>query len=863
MPTPQSKSSPRDKKPVKPAAPLGFWVRHQTTLIALFGLYLLIAAFFSPIVLRRMALSTSPDMIAASGMVNVAEKEMAEGSFPLWNPTLFTGMPMFASLQYALFVYPPEFIIRILSYIFGFGGYRVWLFHYLLAGIFTWLLARHLGAGRVAAWIAGAAYAFSPQLIVLTDVGHGSKLMGMVYLPLIWLLLDRLRLRPNMGRAAALGAVYAVEILSLHPQVAAYGGLMMGLFVIYYGVDAALKKAWKSLLKFTVLWFGSLAVSLALSAVLWLSVLDYARYSIRGMGASGIAGGGVTWDYATGWSFAPIESLTYLFPYFFGFVYPTYWGTVGYPDGTPFTQNPMYFGVLILTLAALSLFFLPRRKWGFPITLGVLAWILSFGRYLPILYGPLFHLLPLFNKFRAPVMGQVLLLLPMAVLAGLGMQALLDKTQTAFKPVRSGVLMRSFTIGALRNFTIGVAILTIIVLMASSPLKEAYADFVRSFRPKMDIQAVKDATAMALPDIARGLALITATLFIALLLLLRKIPAVVFSAVAVIILLVDLWPINHKLVSYTSESSLQTLFKPEKVIGFLSQDKDKFRVHPLDQNYPALYWQRELRMQTNVNPSNWLGYFGIEATTGYFGAKPAAYQQFMTQAGLEAGAPYSWMILLTRPELLDALNVKYLLTTVPLHTIYEEMSRQTGLTAARPESDYLLAFTPRNVRPGGGAFIYENRGVLPRARLVGGYRVISDLDSTFQTILQGDWNPRQETLLDRSPQLQPQPGGDCEAQITSYHAREVAIKVVSDVPKLLVLADQYYPSGWTATIDRRETPILRADGVMRAVEIGAGDHQIVFKFHPKWFYIGLYISLTTIVFLAVGVGISLKKRLTA
>jgi hypothetical protein len=241
-----SKPSVRQAQPPKPQAPQGtlaqIWFKYRNGLWPLAGLYLLLAIFFAPIVFQGMGLSPASDMIASAGMYKMGETAIHHGHFPLWNPTLFAGLPMFASLQYALFAYPPEFIIRAASFIFGSGDWRVWLFHYLMAGIFAYLLARHFGCGRLTAWLAGAAYAFSPQLIVLADVGHGSKLMAMTYLPLLWLLIDRLRQKPSIGRAAALGVAFAVQVLSLHPQVAAYGALLMGLYLAYYGVDAFRQK---------------------------------------------------------------------------------------------------------------------------------------------------------------------------------------------------------------------------------------------------------------------------------------------------------------------------------------------------------------------------------------------------------------------------------------------------------------------------------------------------------------------------------------------------------------------------------------------------------------------------------------------
>lgn len=830
--TSQDPSAKRQEK-----VPEAFWSKHRGTIFALLGLYLLIAIFFAPVVFQNKGLTPAPDMMAVAGMNKMGEEAIKSLHFPLWNPTLFCGLPMFAGLQYALFTYPPEYFIRFFSFIFGIGPYRIWLFHYLMAGFFAFLLARHFKCGRVASWLVGAAYMFSPQLIVLVDVGHGSKLMGIVYLPLIWLMIDRLRLKPTLGRAAALGGVFAVEILSLHPQVAAYGGMLMGLYLVYYGIDAFRKGEIRGWIRTGGLWIGSMVISLAVSAVLWMSVLDYARYSIRGAGASGVAGGGVDWSYATGWSFHPLESITYLFPSWLGFAGSTYWGTVGTPDCQPFTQNPMYFGIVVVLLFAFALATLDRGRWGFPLTLGISAWVLSFGKYLPILYGPFFHYLPLFNKFRAPVMGQVLLLLAAAVLAGMGLQALIDKIRKGEAPAK---LIKILYVLA------GVALLkALIVFSIPGFFSGFYHTYAEIIRPGLDAKVLSLAEPLAREDTGRVLLLIAVVCGVAALALSRKVTWWFLTGVIFIVFIADLSPINSKLVSFNSLRQQKALLQPEAIVNRLLKDKDKFRVHPLDKSYPAMYWQRKLGIRTNSNPANWLSYFDIESTTGYFGAKPSPFQKLMIVSALDENAPYSWQLLVTRPQLLDALNVRYILTTIPIETAFAEMAKQGLPDPVRPATDYRLELMPREARAGGGAFLYRNPGELARARLVDNYRVIEDFDATLSEMMGGIWDPAREVLLEREPGLKPQAGGNSSAEILVYKPEAIDIHVVTDVPKLLILADTYYPSGWKARIDGKEAEIIRADGVLRAVAIPAGDHQVTFRFAPVWFYTGLWISLIT------------------
>ncbi len=830
----RKKSNPRQStRKVQPTETTK--VPHKSSLIqivaVILGFYLLIAVFFSPVVLKGLKLSPAADMIAAAGMIETGEAAISSGHFPLWNPTLFCGIPMFASLQYALFIYPPEYIIRALSFVFGTSDYRIWLFHYFLAGLFTYWLARHYRCGRLASWLAGAAFAFSPQLIVLSDVGHGSKLMGMTYLPLIWLMTDRLRLKPSIGRTVALGSVFAVEILALHPQVAAYGAMLMAVALIYYLIPAIAGGRFTQWGKFALHWGGAMLLSLTISAVLWMSVLDYARHSIRGSGDSGVAGGGVTWDYATGWSFHPLESITYLFPNFMGFGNATYWGTVGTPAGQPFTHNPMYFGCVVLLLAVMAILFTKRKVWGFPVALGTTAWVLSFGKYFPILYGILFHALPFFNKFRAPVMGQVLLLLPMALLAGIGLERIVKAIKEASNSGKDNKFAKALLwIGG----TAGAVML--IALVAEPLFSTIYNSFADIIRPGTRPDLLNAARELALPDVIRVSVIIGVITVLISLGLMRKLKWQVIVSVAVVLFIVDLWSVNEKLVTFTPKSHSRGLFQAEGIVKRLQKEGGKFRIHPLMIGIRP--------KDPRYNNANWWSYFGLESTAGYFGAKSADYQRLMNVTELE-----SWGALYRRPQLLDALNVRYIITTVPIQQLFSELERQGWGEPVRPAMEYEPAITMTR----GGAYLYRNPGEMPRARLMDRYRVVPTYDEMLTEIVTQQWDPQSITLIEKQPAVEPQSGGSAEAEIISYENEEITVKVSTTVPKLLVLADTYYPSGWVATIDGEETEILRADGVLRAVAVPAGDHEVRFLFRPKWFYAGLWISIISVLtVIAVG-----------
>jgi hypothetical protein len=74
----------------------------------------------------------------------------------------------------------------------------------------------------------------------------------------------------------------------------------------------------------------------------------------------------------------------------------------------------------------------------------------------------------------------------------------------------------------------------------------------------------------------------------------------------------------------------------------------------------------------------------------------------------------------------------------------------------------------------------------------------------------------------------------------------VTIRVTLSQPGWVVLADTYYP-GWTATLDGRPAEILRADYAFRAVRAEAGEHTLIFEYHPRSFAAGLWVTGLSVV----------------
>ena len=69
--------------------------------------------------------------------------------------------------------------------------------------------------------------------------------------------------------------------------------------------------------------------------------------------------------------------------------------------------------------------------------------------------------------------------------------------------------------------------------------------------------------------------------------------------------------------------------------------------------------------------------------------------------------------------------------------------------------------------------------------------------------------------------------------LTSYKPNELRYKSSATQPRVAVFSEIYFPWGWQVTIDGKEVKEARANYVLRALNIPAGEHEIVFRFDPQ------------------------------
>lgn len=101
--------------------------------------------------------------------------------------------------------------------------------------------------------------------------------------------------------------------------------------------------------------------------------------------------------------------------------------------------------------------------------------------------------------------------------------------------------------------------------------------------------------------------------------------------------------------------------------------------------------------------------------------------------------------------------------------------------------------------------------------------------------------------------------GVAQIQVIGENSIRTEIRVTADHPGWLILSDAWYP-GWNVRVDGKNTPVLRANVLFRAVEVPAGTHQVLIQYQPLSFYLGFTGTLVTILCLLFAFWISRRRR---
>lgn len=772
------------------------------------------------------------DTSNAAAFAAAGDKSLAEGVYPLWNPYLFAGMPSFGSAAYLKYVYPPSMIFNTLQ---GWGlPPLTWMFGHLLFGGLgmIWMLRRWELPWSVLL-LGAVIFLLFPKVVAWGVHGHGSKLGAAMYMPWIvgavWRILDGRGWR-YVGLA---GLLVGLMFLRSHPQISFY---TLGLVVWLVLWNAVWPLDRRTVAAPGVRWgraamvVPALVVGFMLAAVLMIPQYEYSNISIRGQDTAG--GGGVGLDYATGWSMAPGEYGSTLFPMAVGFGKATYLGFM------PFNDYPNYFGILLVALALAA--WSCRRERSLMVSLLVmvlLAVFVSFGRHGFGFYEWLYGWLPFFNKFRIPSMIMVLPAFAAAILAPLSVSRLVSSEQTSPGSGRIRQFMPMVLVMPMVLAGLGLLIL----LMGGTGMAEGFY--------RADLQALAQKSGKAAPGILLDVAwsLHRNSLVLIGLILMTAGAAAWASTrsallkggglawVLLILVAVDLGAVDRLIVH--PDRGLQTVVQDPRgggrlvPSGALLRDyhRQELKAGPGAEALKDLVGHdRVFPLGAEGSTNAWMA-DGVRSLGGYSPVKMASFEQIRKR--LYAGQSPAMRLAAWLSGRVVSFGAPF--SEGQLHAL-----RNLGAD-----------FTAAREMPGGPVF-YTNAAALPRARLLTHWRPVQELPEKdalapfLDGIQSGTLDFHNTVTLSQRPDPEPIPSNATlpTPVFVKDGMQEVVLDVDTPVPALLLLADMMAP-GWQVQVDGQERPLLTADLVLRAVALEAGTHEVRFHYSDPTVSRGLTLSV--------------------
>lgn len=715
----------------------------------------------------------------------------AHGSVPQWNPYIYGGMPFVDAFHGDIF-YPLTFL-KFIGNIYRMLGMNLFL-HIFLAGIFMYLCARQFKLSKVASLLAGACYMFSGYLVSMVAPGHDGKIFVTALFPLVIMFLDRGFEKQPLLNFTLTGGAIGLIILTPHPQMAYFTLWAVSFYAAYKLVRLYLDtKSPGIVVRPALLTAYAVGIGLLISAIQFYPGYNYTtHFSPRADTKQG-------WEWATSWSMHQEEAFSLLIPAFCGSNVQDddknyYWGR------NVFKDNSEAVGVAGLFLGILG-FLQSRRKerWFFG-GLAVFALVYALGATTPLFYL-FYYLIPKVSSLRAPSMIMFLFLFSVSLLAGMGVQQMVERRRDRADENRKSVAYFQWGFPAL------LFLLALLFTAAGRGMISLWCSVVYPTAAQTMVQAgvnKQDLAYINLPSIQAGawMAFVFAALAALCVWLYRtgRMGTGVLMAL-VLVPAIDGSLFNRRFIG-TFDAAQQWSDTP--LSQFLKRDTSEFRV-----------------LNIGAPTDDVLPFHGIEVVAGYHGNQLRWYDD-----------------LLGGPSLANAMN-----------------SRLLNLVGMK----YLIASTQQGVPPGyfgnqpvtsvatfGQLQVFRNDNAFPRAFLVDQFQVFADRKDITAQVLTGTDDLRTKALLEEEPGGGISSGfapGD-SAWVVKHDIDSVVVGVRCATGKLLILTDTWYES-WHPTIDGAPVKLLRVDGAFRAVVVPPGEHTVLFKYHSSRYTTGRLVTWLT------------------
>lgn len=791
-------------------------------------------AYFTPAFQGKVLMQSDVQKAGATQSEIMKYKEI-DGKGPLWTNSMFGGMP-----TYMIWVkYPKNITTHVINVIRSAVPNPVDIVLLYLIG--TYILLIVLGTSPWLAAVGAIAFGFSSYNFIFIEAGHSNQALAISFFPFILAgIILTLKGRYWWGAAISSLAI-ALEIRTNHIQMTYY--LFIALLILM-GIECFHAYKNKQLKLFSqsvgVLILSVLLGVLVNASTLW-TTYEYSKFSTRGKSNittdSAQPSNGLDKDYAFQWSQGVGETITLLIPNAYGGAsmpilddksnvakalvgkgadinqaagfaqqMPVYWGP------KPFTSGPWYFGAFILFLFIFGLFIVKGKLKWWLLSATVLSILLAFGKNFSLVSDLFFDYFPLYNKFRSVEFNLVIASLCMPVLACL---AIFEATKA--NADTKEVLQKLKT-------TAYIVLGVLVVLFAIPTLlfsfkAENHQDFLQqlnqiaggdnSFGASISTALIDDRISLFRADAMRSLLFIIVGVGVLWALITKKIAQPLGLIIIGLIVLTDLWSLDKRYLNddkFVAKAIMNQQAQPREVDEFIMRDKDPdFRV--LDLSIPTFQSADATAFHKTIG--------------GYHAAKLKRFQEVIDKQFTGS----------LNQDVLDMLNTKYFITT-----------GKDGKTASMQANSTACghAWFVEKVE-----FAKDNNQEM---------QAISSFDPQKVAIVNQEFKQEIEGKSVGVPK-------NGQIKLTSYHPDQLKYEYSVEKNVVAVFSEIWYPKGWKMYVDGEEKPYFRANYLLRAAVLPAGNHKIEWKFEPTSYFLGENISLFGSILLSLILAIAIYREI--
>jgi hypothetical protein len=258
---------------------------------------------------------------------------------------------------------------------------------------------------------------------------------------------------------------------------------------------------------------------------------------------------------------------------------------------------------------------------------------------------------------------------------------------------------------------------------------------------------------------------------------------------------------------------------------FLSSDTAIFRVATLYRPTINYGWAASMGLQMigGYDPFNFNHYQAYFEVLKWGTVRPEKRRRVWTD-----------LTSISRGDLLDALNVKYLISP---NRLTKRSKRFELVGHWRGQPIFVLYHGMRQ----GDIYVYRNNNCLPRAFWVDELVEVEDEQKMLSLMKQKRLGHTAVTVGSMHTSISFSDSPEDQVEVVGASGGHLALQTQSRTRRFLVISEVWHP-GWRAFVDGIELPLHRTDVALMGVFVPSGKHKVELHFHPMYWTVALGTS---------------------